>query len=110
MWGSGFQRFWLAGTAGQGGGGVSAAAVPLLAASLSTRPTHVAGVAVAFELPSLLLGLPAGAMADRVDRKRLATSATFTQGALIIGLSVAAATGHATLLVLYAAAFSSGAV
>ena len=69
------------------------------------------GVAVALQfLPLLLLGAPAGVLADRVDNRRLllATSATSAVLALAFGLTVSS--GHASLGVIYALTFASGLV
>jgi len=47
-------------------------AFPLLALTKTSSPIAIAGVAVAGALPSFLCALPAGALVDRVDRRRLA--------------------------------------
>ncbi|MFC3760089.1 MFS transporter [Tenggerimyces flavus] len=105
---SAFWRFWAASSVARLGGGTGAAAFPLAAAALSSEPIHVAGIAVALELPWLLFGLPAGALADRRDRRTLAVAATATQGALVIVLAVAMITGVAGMAMIYAAAFGMG--
>ena len=66
-----FWRLWTAGTISNLGDGVDLAALPLLAASLTRDPRLVAGMGVAFTLPWLLFALPAGAIVDRLDRRRV---------------------------------------
>lgn len=69
------------------------------------------GVAVALQfLPLLLLGAPAGVLADRVDNQRLllATSAVSAALALTFGLAVSA--GRADLPVIYGLTLLSGLV
>ena len=51
------------------GDAIALAAGPLLVASQTRSPMLVALTAIAQRLPWLLLGLYAGAMADRVDRR-----------------------------------------
>lgn len=53
------------------GDGLVFAAFPLLAARLTDDPRLVVAVTVAARLPWLLVALPAGALVDRADRRRL---------------------------------------
>lgn len=55
------------------GDGLRYTALPLLAASLTRDPLQVALVGVASYLPVALFGLLSGAVADRVERRRLQT-------------------------------------
>jgi predicted MFS family arabinose efflux permease len=103
-----FGRFWAASTVGQLGGGTGAAAFPLVVAALTTSPAHVAGVAVALELPWLLFGLPAGAVADRLDRRSVAVLATAGQVVLVAALAIVVLAGAVELALVYAAAFGIG--
>src|SRR5215212_10299744 len=57
------------------GDGVTVAAAPLLAASLTTDPRTIGAVGVALTLPWLLFALPSGAVADRADRRWLMVGA-----------------------------------
>ncbi|MGW5163338.1 MFS transporter, partial [Nonomuraea wenchangensis] len=50
--------------------GVLKIGAPLLAVSMTRSPTLVSLVGAAATLPWLLLALPAGAVADRADRRR----------------------------------------
>src|SRR4051794_41807219 len=51
------------------GDGLMVAAGPLLVASQTHNPVLVAAAAMASQLPWLLFGLVAGALADRLDRR-----------------------------------------
>jgi MFS family permease len=90
------------------GNGVRAAALPLLAATLTDRPVLVAGVAAAGSLPWLLFGLPAGAVIDRVDRRRLAVATEVVRVGMLAVLLAALVTGHAGLPLVYLVAFGCG--
>ena len=78
---------------------------PLLALSYTHSPALVAGVAVAATAPWLLVALPAGALADRVNRRRLLVgieAARFAILGVFAGLVLA---GRSNLGVLYATVF-----
>jgi MFS family permease len=66
-----FTRLWLAGVASNIADGVTAAALPLLAAFLTRDPFVVALVAALHSLPWFVFELFAGEIVDRADRKRL---------------------------------------
>jgi MFS family permease len=85
------------------GDGMSLAAGPLLVASQTSNAVLVAMAALLQRLPWLLLGLYAGAIADRVDRKRAVVIAD-TCRALVVGvLAISIVTGHASIAVVLAA-------
>lgn len=88
--------------------GIFQIALPLLAISLTTEPGLVAGVVVASRLPWLVFALVAGALADRLDRRR--TMILVDAGRVIlIGLLIAAVLGDvATIWLLYLVAFVLG--
>jgi MFS family permease len=86
-------------------------AFPLLAYSITRRPLLVAGVAIAGKLPWLLIALPAGALADRFDRRRLVASVEVLRALVLLALGLdIIVTGAATLPLLYFAAFAVGAL
>ncbi len=88
--------------------GIFQIALPLLAVSLTTEPGLVAGVAVASRLPWLVFALIAGALADRLDRRRTMVLVDAGRVVLIGGLVVAVVAGVATIWLLYLAAFVLG--
>lgn len=83
-------------------------ALPLFAVTLTTDPVAVAGLAVASGLPWLLVAIPAGALADRIDKRRLVFGVELSRAALLALLATAIATGEIDMAVLYVAAFLIG--
>ncbi|MEU6239524.1 MFS transporter, partial [Kitasatospora sp. NPDC047058] len=71
------------------GDGMRFVALPLLAARISGDPRDVALVTTAEQLPWLLLSLPAGALADRVDRRRLLIAMDASRAVLVALLTLA---------------------
>ena len=88
--------------------GIARVALPLLAASLTRDPVQVAALTSLAYLPWLLFALPAGAVVDRVDRKRAMAAATTVRALALGALGVTVLTGTASLAVLYAVAFGVG--
>jgi MFS family permease len=83
-------------------------ALPLVALGITRDPGAFAAVTLVGRLPWLLVALPAGALADRLDRR--ATMRRVDVGRLlVIGLLAAAvAAGREELWVLYVVAFTLG--
>lgn len=101
--GTGFR--WLVGSSWVTnlGDGVLIAAGPLLVASQTSDPLLVASAMVALQLPWLLVGLFAGALADRLDRRLIMMTANGARAAVLAGLCAVIATGHVNIwLVLLA--------
>lgn len=90
------------------GDGIALAAAPLLIASLTSSPLLVASGAILQFLPWLLFGLHAGAMADRVDRRRLVMAANAARALVLTALCVFLVTGTASIWIVLAAAFLYG--
>ncbi len=84
------------------GDGLYNVALPLLAAALTRRPLAVAAVALAGRLPWLVAALPAGAYADRADRRRIMRWADVIRAATVAGLAALVATGTVTIWWVYA--------
>lgn len=100
-WGRPYRLLWTASTASSLGTGLTGAALPLLASSLTNGPTAIAGVAAIRELPWLVLGLAAGAITDRTNRRRLAVTALIGNAGIVAVLAIATVTGHASLPLIY---------
>lgn len=83
-------------------------AFPLLAVTLTTSPVLIAGVAVAGRLPWLLVSLPAGALADRMSRRRLVAIVEVARAIVMLGLGVVIVTDRVSLAALYLSAFLVG--
>jgi hypothetical protein len=92
---SAFRRLRWSWAVSLAGDGVRALALPLYVALRTHDPLASAAVTAAEVLPWLLLALPAGALADRTDPRRLLTLAHGLRGLLGAGLVVALAVGPA---------------
>ncbi|WP_436762719.1 MFS transporter [Streptosporangium sp. V21-05] len=106
--GPAYHRLWLATALSNLGDGIRMAALPLLAAVMSSDPVVVAGVAVAGQSPWLIFGLFAGAVVDRYDQRRLTVLVDVARVLLLLVLVVSLAFGVANIAVVYAVAFACG--
>ncbi|MBB5789387.1 MFS transporter [Jiangella mangrovi] len=106
---TGYRRFAAATSLTTAGDGVFAAAVPLLAATLTRDPRLVSVVAAATSLPWLLFSLPAGALVDRNDRARMMGRGVAVQAAVAAVVAVLAASERLGVGGLAALAFGLGA-
>jgi MFS family permease len=88
--------------------GIFQIALPLLAISVTKEPGLVAGVTVASRLPWLVFALIAGALADRLDRRRTMILVDAGRVVLLGGLTIAVVAGAATIWLLYVVAFVLG--
>ena len=76
--------------------------------SLTTSPIWVALVQSASTLPVLLLGLPSGALADILDRRRYFMATQFWVAAVAVVLAFAIVSGGMTAPLLLALTFANG--
>src|SRR5690349_6694085 len=90
------------------GDGIALAAGPLLVASQTRDPFLVSLSVLLQRLPWLLFGLHAGAIADRVDRKRLVVASDLCRVAVLGGLCATIVTGWVGIEVVLAAMFLIG--
>ena len=88
--------------------GVFQIALPLVTLGVTRDPAAFATVTVALRLPWLLFALPAGALADRLDRRRTMFRVNLVRASLIGGLALALATGTETLWLLCLVALALG--
>jgi MFS family permease len=88
--------------------GVFQVALPLLAVTLTRSPGLVAGVALAQRLPWLVVALPAGAFADRLDRRRTMFRVESVRVVVMGGLALVVALDVASMPILYVAALVLG--
>jgi predicted MFS family arabinose efflux permease len=79
------------------GDGIALAAGPLLVASQTRNPALIAAAAMASRVPNLFIGLFAGALADRVDRKRLVIVANLLRAVVLAGLILTIVTGWVSI-------------
>jgi len=87
------------------GDGLALVAFPLFAVQLTTHPVLIAGIAIAASLPWLLVSLPAGAIVDRVERRRLVLVVELCRAVLIALVALGAATSRLSIADLYIAVF-----
>ncbi|MFB4270390.1 MFS transporter [Nonomuraea sp. GTA35] len=106
---SGYWRLWWATGINSVGDGAFAAAVPLLAVTVTQDARLVSVVSAATFLPWLLLSLPAGALADRYDRVALMWRAQAIQAVIVGVIAVLAAFDRIDVPVLAVMAFALGA-
>jgi MFS family permease len=88
--------------------GIVKVALPLVAIRFTDSPTLIAGLAFALMIPWLLFALPAGALADRLDRRRAMVGANTVRAVLLAALVLTVITGIGSIWVLYAVAFCIG--
>ena len=107
-----FRRLWLGTMLSRTGSAMTSFAITLQVYDLTRSPAAVGGLGVAMFIPLLLITLPGGTFADRVDRRRLVLAVAAGQAMVSAVLFALAAFGGASLWSLYAlvaigAAFSA---
>jgi MFS family permease len=106
--GRNYHTLWGASAASNLADGIFWIALPLFAVQLTDSPALIAGVAVAARLPWLLFALPAGALTDRSDRRRMMAGVAGLRTAIAAGLAIGIAAEVVSLPVLYVVAFVLG--
>ena len=97
-----FRRLWLGTMLSRTGSAMTSFAVTLQVYDLTRSTAAVGALGIAMFVPLLLITLPGGTLADRVDRRRLVLWVQAGQAALSAALFALAAFGGATLWALYA--------
>ena len=90
------------------GDGMFLTAFPLLAAILTRDPVLIAGVTIASRLPWLMFSLFTGALADRMDRRKLMIGADIIRLVIVGLLGIAILTEVVNIWMLYLSAFLLG--
>ena len=103
-----FRKLWTASTISNLGDGARVTALPLLVATVTRDPALVSGVVLATRLPWLLFALVGGAIADRVNRRRLMATMQTIRCALMTVLTIAVLGDASSLPLVYAIAFLLG--
>ena len=106
--GNRFWTLWSAFTASNLGDGLSLVGFPLLAVSLTEDARLIALVAAARMVPFLVVGLPAGVIIDRFDRRHLAMIAQVVRGTTLLAVGVMTATDRASITLLVVGGFVVG--
>ena len=103
-----FWRLWTSSGLSNLADGVAKIALPLIAVQFTRSPTLIAGLTFALTLPWLLFALPAGVLADRLDRRRAMIGANLVRGSLFGALALAVLSDVASIWVLYLVALGIG--
>ncbi len=103
-----FRWLWASSTVSNAGDGLLIAAGPLLVTTLTDSPFAVAMATVVSFLPWIVLGIPGGAIIDRVDRRRLSVAVNLVRAVVLVVLAAAIATGTAGLPVVLVSFFVLG--
>jgi MFS family permease len=107
-----FWQLWSASSLSNLADGLVKIALPLVAVTLTHDPGLVAGVTLAVTLPWLLFALPAGALADRVDRRIAMVTANVVRAAAVAVLAITLVLGlessSAAIWALYGVALLLG--
>lgn len=84
-----FRRYWLARQVSVAGSLTTAVALPVLVYRLSGSPTLTALTTLMEALPYLVVGLFAGALADRWDRRRVMVAADLVNALVLLSVPLA---------------------
>jgi MFS family permease len=90
------------------GDGIALAAGPLLVASQTRDPLLVSMALLSQQLPNMLFGIPAGAIADRFDRRRIIAGVNVARAAVLAVLAGTIVAGTANIAVVLLALFVLG--
>ncbi|WP_410587303.1 MFS transporter [Amycolatopsis sp. lyj-23] len=90
------------------GDGIGKVALPLLATTLTRDPVLIAGLSATQFLPWLLFAAVAGALVDRIDRRRAMIVANTARAAAVGVLAVLVAVGGMTIWLVYLVALIIG--
>jgi predicted MFS family arabinose efflux permease len=106
-----FRSLWVAAVISYTGSWMQNIATGWLMTSLTRSPMWVSLVQVALSLPVLLIALPAGALADMVDRRKflLFTQSSMVAAALILGILTFTSTCTPALLLFFTFLLGAGA-
>ena len=103
-----FRMLWLTWVAANTCMWMNDVAAAWLMTTLTTSPVLVALVQSASTLPVFLLGLPSGALADILDRRRYFMATQFWVAAVAVVLSIAIVSGGMTAPLLLTLTFANG--
>jgi MFS family permease len=105
-----FRLYFIGQTISSIGSWAQSLAVTWLVLDLTDRSDQL-GIALALQfLPMLILGAPAGVLADRLNNRRLLLATSAASGVLALTFGIVVSTGHATIWWIYALTFALGLV
>ncbi|MCI0582916.1 MAG: MFS transporter, partial [Chloroflexi bacterium] len=100
-----FRWLWSSSLASNVGDGLLLSAGPLLVTTVTREPFAVALAVFVQWLPGVIVGIPAGALVDRLDRRRLAVVVNLARASVLAALTASIATGVISLPILYTSLF-----
>src|SRR3954471_14078657 len=103
-----FRALWISSTASHIGSYMTDVGQGWLMSSLTPSPLIISLLMTAESLPFFLFGLPAGALADIIDRRRLLIVSQLAMAITVGALAIITLTGIATPWMLLAFAFVLG--
>jgi MFS family permease len=96
-----FRRYFIGQIISSVGSWSQALAVTWLVLDLTDRSDQL-GIVMALQfLPMLLLGAPAGVLADKIDNRRLLIATSTSSGLVALGFGAMVATGHTSMWAIY---------
>ena len=105
-----FRRYFIGQTISTIGSWTQSLAVIWLVLEITNRSDRL-GLAMALQfLPMLILGAPAGVLADKFDNRRLLVVTSTLSGMLALAFGIVVATGHITIWWIYALTLMLGLV
>src|SRR6188474_1299009 len=104
--GQSFRRLLAVAVVNNIGDGVALAAGPLLVASQTRDPLLVSMAVFSAWLPNLLLSVPAGAIADRFDRRWIMATVNVLRAAVLAALALTIVTGAVNIALVLIALFA----
>lgn len=109
FWHRDFRLLWIGQSASKLGSSVTSVALPLVAvATLGATTFQVALLSAAAWLPWLLVGLPVGALVDRLPRRPIMLASDLVAGILFLSVPVAAWLDRLTIGYLLTVAIGAG--
>ena len=97
-----FRRYFIGQIISSVGSWTQALAMTWLVLDLTDRSDQL-GVVMALQfLPMLVLGAPAGVLADKIDNRRLLIATSTSSGLVALGFGAMVATGHTSMWAIYA--------
>lgn len=106
--GASYWKLWTSSGLSNLADGVFKIALPLMAIQLTQSPTLIAGLSVAATLPWLVFALTAGALADRLDRRKIMLWANVGRGILPAVLAAVILLDFGSIWALYVVALIVG--
>ena len=102
-----YRRLWLAQLVSDVGDGLTNLTLLLLVNELTGSTAALAAMAIALAVPPLTIGLVAGTLADRLDRRRLMLGSDLFRAIIVLGFVLIGSAGQLWLLLALALAQSA---